>query len=320
MLLGLVFSAPMVNVCAAFRRQTISIEPKLSTAADLPETMLKKCDRLADLNADYDVIFCDVWGVLHNGVEARPFACEALSAFRRQGGSVVLITNSPRRREGVSEQLGMIGVDAEAFDRIVTSGDVTRDLIAAGPNAVYFIGPDRDRGLFEGLGVEEVGLDDAGVVVCTGLFDDEHETPEQYLSVLEDFRKRDLSFICANPDLVVERGERLIPCAGSIAALYKEMGGTTLVSGKPHSPIYQAALAQATQLRGTVGKDRILAVGDGMPTDVKGAQDFGLDLLYVSDGIHTREYTDGATVDEQRLEDFLDLHGARPSCWMQRLR
>jgi len=282
--------------------------------------MLTKLDRLADLNDDYDVIFCDVWGVLHNGEEAWPFAGEALSAFRRQGGAVVLITNSPRRRVAVDDQLGMIGVDPQAYDRIVTSGDVTRDLIAAGPDTVYFIGPDRDRPLLEGLGVEAVALDDAGIVVCTGLFDDEHETPEQYLPILEDFKERDLSLICANPDLVVERGARLIPCAGAVAALYREIGGRTLISGKPHRPIYEAALEQARDLRGDVAMGRILAIGDGMPTDVKGAGDFGLDLLYISDGIHMREYTEGAAVSVKRLEAFLNWHEAHPKWWMQRLR
>ncbi len=282
--------------------------------------MLNKIDRLADLRDRYDVIFCDVWGVLHNGVEARPFAGEALSAFRGQGGAVVLITNSPRRRDSVGEQLDMIGVDPQAYDRIVTSGDVTRDLIAAGPDRIYFIGPERDRPLLAGLGVTDVGLDDAGIVVCTGLFDDEQETADQYVSILEDFKSRDLSFICANPDLVVERGSRLIPCAGSIAALYEQMGGTTLISGKPHAPIYQAALAQAEEMRGGVVKDRILAIGDGLPTDVKGARDFGLDLLYISDGIHTAQYTDGGKVHDGRLETFLQRHGADPVGWMQRLR
>ena len=282
--------------------------------------MLTKIDRLADLNDHYDVIFCDVWGVLHNGIEAWPFAGEALSAFRRRGGGVVLITNAPRRRDKVDEQLGMIGVDRQAYDRIVTSGDVTRDLIVAGPDAVYFIGPDRDLTLLEGLGVETVALDEAGVVVCTGLFDDEHEKPEQYLPILEDFKERGLDLICANPDLVVERGTRLIPCAGAVAALYEQIGGRTLISGKPHRPIYEAALKQARALRAGVPEDRILAIGDGMPTDVRGAAAFGLDLLYISDGIHAREYIEDAAVSVNRLEAFLNWHDAHPKWWMQRLR
>ncbi len=281
---------------------------------------LKRLERLAELNAEYDVILCDVWGVLHNGVEAWPFASEALAGFRDQGGTVVLITNSPRRRQSVAEQLDVIGVDPEAFDRIVTSGDVTRDLIAANSKSVYFIGPDRDLTLFEGLGVTRVAMDEAGVIVCTGLFDDENETAEQYLPVLKDLRKSNLPFICANPDLIVERGERLIPCAGSIAALYEKLGGLTLVSGKPHAPIYRAAMEAAAQLRGAIDKSRVLAIGDGMPTDVKGAQDFGLDLLYVSDGIHARDYTRQAVVDESKLTAFLTQHNARPVRWTQRLR
>ncbi|MCY6382266.1 TIGR01459 family HAD-type hydrolase [Hoeflea prorocentri] len=282
--------------------------------------MPDRLDRLAELNANYDAILCDVWGVLHNGVETRPFAGEALAAFRRQGGVVVLITNSPRRHQGVIEQLDHIGVDPEAFDRVVTSGDVTRALIEAASDRIYFIGPDRDFALLDGLGVEVTGLDEAGAVVCTGLYDDENETPDEYRSILADFKRRDLPFICANPDLIVERGSRLIPCAGSIAALYEEMGGRTLVSGKPHRPIYEAAMAAVDDIRVGVDKGRVLAIGDGMPTDVKGAQDFGLDLLYISDGIHTRDYTQNAVVDEQKLQDFLLQHDARPVRWMQRLR
>ncbi len=282
--------------------------------------MLKKLDRLADLNADYDVIFCDVWGVLHNGVEAWPFAGEALRAFRTQGGAVVLITNSPRLSRHVDEQLAMIGVDGEAYDAIVSSGDVTRDLISAGPDEIYFIGPDRDLPLLDGLGVVRVGLDEAGIVVCTGLFDDEHERPEEYRSILQEFLERDFSLICANPDHVVEKGHRLIPCAGAVAALYEEMGGRTLISGKPHAPIYEAAMDAAKSLRGDLEKDRILAIGDGMPTDVLGAKNFGLDLLFVTDGIHARDYTNSSVVDEARLAAFLEQHEASPVAWMQRLR
>lgn len=282
--------------------------------------MPDRLNRLADLNSDYDVVFCDVWGVLHNGVEAWPFAGEALSAFRRQGGAVVLLTNSPRRRAGVKEQLGHIGVDPEAYDRIVTSGDVTRDLIKAGAKNIYFIGPDRDYALLDGLDVNVTDLEDAGAVLCTGLYDDEKETPDEYMSILRDFKQRDLPFICANPDLVVERGERLIPCAGSLAALYRDMGGLTKISGKPHKPIYEAALTATQELRSDVDRARVLAIGDGMPTDVKGAQDFGFDLLYISDGIHARDYTDGGVVDERRLHAFLVDHDARPVRWMQRLR
>lgn len=282
--------------------------------------MIEKLDRLADLAADYDVLFCDVWGVLHNGVEAWPFAGEALRAFRSGGGAVVLITNSPRRSIHVDGQLAMIGVDAEAYDAIVSSGDVTRDLIAAGPRNIYYIGPDRDLQLLEDLNVEPVGLEDAGIVVCTGLFDDEHETPEDYGGILEELKQRDLALICANPDRVVERGDRLVPCAGAIAALYGSMGGRTLIAGKPHAPIYEAALAKAGGLRGDIDKTRILAIGDGIPTDVLGAAGFGLDLLFVTDGIHAVEYAHGGVVDEARLAAFLSRNDAHPIAWIQRLR
>lgn len=281
--------------------------------------MTRSITTLGDVTDAYDVILCDVWGVLHNGIDAFPLAGEALTAAREKGLTVVLITNSPRPAIGVIPQLRAIGVPDTAYDRIVTSGDVTRTLIAAGPKKVYLLGPERDLPLFDGLDVEVVSKEEADCVVCTGFFDDEVETPEDYREMLTDFVARKVPLICANPDLVVERGHRIIPCAGAVAAFYTALGGETRIAGKPHSPIYEATLAAAREARGEFDKSRVLAIGDGMPTDVKGAVDAGLDLLYISGGIHAADYATNNVTDEARLKLFLDREKVAPQFWMHRL-
>ena len=281
--------------------------------------MAERVDGLDAISKGYDVILCDVWGVLHNGVSPFPDAGVALTKAREAGLTVVLITNSPRPFAGVKTQLDMIGVPQSAYDAIVTSGDVTRKLIAAGPKKVFLLGPDRDLPLLEGLDVERTSEADAGVIVCTGFFDDETETPEDYTAMLSAFAARKVPMICANPDLVVERGERLIPCAGAMAAYYATMGGETRIAGKPHTPIYEAALAEASNLRGSVDRARVMAIGDGMPTDVRGALDQGLDLLYVSGGIHAAEYVRAGRTDEVELHAYLQRENAAPKWWLPRL-
>lgn len=281
--------------------------------------MADRIQSLKDITPQYDVILCDVWGVLHNGIDPFLDAARALTDARRDGASVVLITNSPRPNDSVAIQLDGIGVPREAWDRIVTSGDVTRGLIRQGPRDVYFLGPDRDLGLLDGTNASPVKQEDAAAIVCTGFFDDETETPEDYRELLMEFAARSVPMICANPDLVVERGERLIPCAGAMAAYYETLGGTTRIAGKPHRPIYEAALQEAIVLRKLVDPARVLAVGDGMPTDVRGALNEGLDLLYISAGIHAREYMTGHATDERALSDFLASHQAEPRWWMPRL-
>ncbi|TPP10054.1 TIGR01459 family HAD-type hydrolase [Rhizobium glycinendophyticum] len=281
--------------------------------------MARSISTLGDVTDSYDVILCDVWGVLHNGIDAFPLAGEALTAARNKGLTVVLITNSPRPAIGVIPQLRAIGVPDTAYDRIVTSGDVTRTLIAAGPKKVFLLGPARDLPLFDGLDVEVVSQEEADCVVCTGFFDDEVEQPEDYRDMLTDFVARKVPLICANPDLVVERGHRIIPCAGAVAAFYTALGGETRIAGKPHTPIYEATLAAAREARGDFDKSRVLAIGDGMPTDVKGAVDAGLDLLYISGGIHAADYAVNGLTDEGALHVFLDREKVAPQYWMHRL-
>lgn len=281
--------------------------------------MAERISSLADIQADYDVILSDVWGVLHNGISPFMPASHALAGARRAGCSVALITNSPRPRAGVIAQLSAIGVLTEAYDRIVTSGDVTRDLIAAGPKKVFFLGPERDLPLIEGLDVELTGEAEAEAIVCTGFLDDETETPDDYAALLASMQARGVPMICANPDLIVERGERLIPCAGAMAAYYEMLGGETRIAGKPHRPIYEAALTAARELRGEIDPARILAIGDGMPTDVRGALDFGLDLLYIGGGIHAAEYAADGGMDHESVNRWLKAQGAAPQYWMPKL-
>jgi len=281
--------------------------------------MAVRINSFRDISSRYDVVLCDVWGVLHNGIEAFKGACEALTEARAKGLTVVLITNSPRPHPGVIVQIRGLGVPDTAYDRIVTSGDVTRALISAGPKKIYFIGAEKDFPLLEGLGVSMVSSEEAEIIVCAGFFDDETETADDYRATLSAMAKRKVPFICANPDLVVERGHKLIPCAGAIAKVYEELGGETRISGKPYVPMYRASLSEAKLLRGGLDLARVIAVGDGMPTDVKGAQDFGLDVLYISAGIHAAEYMAAEKTDEAKLTAFLKSEGATPKWWMPRL-
>ena len=282
--------------------------------------MAQRIQSFRDIAAQYDAVLCDVWGVLHNGVEAFSHASEALAEARAAGLSVVLITNSPRPHPGVKVQIRGLGVRDDAYDRIVTSGDVTRSLIAEGPGKVYFIGAEKDLPLLDGLDVETVGLEEAGIVVCAGLRDDEVEAVEDYREELAALAARGLPFICANPDLVVERGHKLIACAGALAGLYEELGGTTRIAGKPHRTIYEKSLAELRAVRGAFDMARVIAIGDGMPTDVRGAQAYGLDVLYISGGIHAGHYVEGGRTDEARLAAFLAAEDAHPKWWMPRLQ
>ncbi len=283
--------------------------------------MLTVIDSLDELAGRYAAILCDVWGVVHNGVEAFDPACAALRRARQAGAAVVLMTNAPRPFAGVVQQLAALGVPSDAWDRVVTSGDVTRKLIAEGPRKVFHIGPDRDESLFDGLDVELVEEQDASVAVCTGLYDDTIETPDDYTDVLRRIRSRDLPFVCANPDIVVERGDQVIWCAGALARDYGLLGGRTLIAGKPHRPIYEASLAAAGEvLDRVIGRSDALAIGDGMLTDIKGACDNGIDVLFVTGGIHSRDYGDVDAPDRDRLDAFLTRHGHAPVAAITRLR
>ena len=227
----------------------------------------------------------------HNGIAAFPEACDALVRFRAGGGTVVLITNAPRRGEAVLHQIDQMGVPREAYDGIVSSGDVTCGVMAQRPGqSVFHLGPQRDISIFDGLNVRFASAEEADYVVCTGLFNDETETAESYRDMLTLMRRRELFMVCGNPDVVVDRGDTLVYCAGAIADLYGTLGGEVLYAGKPYRPIYEMALAKATQTRGAkVAPSRVLAIGDSVRTDLKGAATFGIDCLFVTAGIHAEE-------------------------------
>ncbi len=240
---------------------------------------------MRELSARYPVWFCDVWGVVHNGVAPFPWAIDALNNHRRGGGIVILVSNSPRTCAGVERQLKGLGVDPESFDAVVTSGDVTRVLVEDhGCGKVYHLGPERDLSIFHGLAVTSAPLAEAHAVLCTGLFDDRSETPEDYTPLLTDMRKRGLVMICANPDKTVRYGGRLLYCAGSLAEVYAAMGGEILMAGKPFRPIYDLAMTKAAEIRGSaVDLKQVLAIGDGPETDIKGAAAYGIDAVLIAE-------------------------------------
>jgi HAD superfamily hydrolase (TIGR01459 family) len=246
---------------------------------------------IAPLAATSDVWFVDIWGVIHNGVRPCASSVTACEAFRKQGGTVLLVTNAPRPRVSVRRQLDRIGVAATAYDEIVSSGDVSRDLIEAwAGRRILHIGPERDLPIFAGLGaVPGATANDAEVAGCTGLYDDETETPADYAAMLATLKLRAVPMICANPDRTVERDGRIIYCAGAVAVAYEALGGTVSYAGKPFQPIYEVALELGGTLRREpVAKERVLAIGDGIATDIAGAVNFGLRAVFIASGVHVR--------------------------------
>ena len=245
-------------------------------------------DSVQDIGRRYRVWFVDIWGVMHNGHNAFPKASAATRAFREQGGVVVLLSNSPRPSPAVQDQLREFGVPDEAYDATVTSGDLTRHELGKHAGArVFHLGPERDQRIFEGLDVTLTGPDDAELIVCSGPIDDDVETPDDYRDLLRDLAARGPLMICANPDHMVERGHRLVYCAGALAAVYEEFGGQVIYAGKPHEPVYQLALETAGRIGGeTFDKGQVLAIGDGLNTDIAGAGGFGIDAVFVASGLH----------------------------------
>lgn len=279
---------------------------------------------LAELADGYDVVLSDVWGVLHNGAAYFEKAAEALRRFRAKGGAVVLITNSPNPSRIVRAHLERLGVPGEAYDAIVSSGDVTVALlIERAAAALFHVGPAWETALFEevlaltGKKPRLAPLDEAAFVLCTGLSDPARETPADYDASLAQMRERGLDFICANPDIVVQDGEELAYCAGAIAERYAAIGGRVIQAGKPFPPIYERALARASDLRGgELARAGVLAIGDAMRTDIKGACDQGLASLFVTSGIHREELhgaEEDAALDAAALRQFAEGAGFAPT-------
>ncbi|MDI3468601.1 MAG: HAD superfamily protein involved in N-acetyl-glucosamine catabolism [Pseudolabrys sp.] len=284
----------------------------------MPADTVPITSHFSALTPDYGVVLSDVWGVVHNGVAATAEACDALARFRTQGGRVVLITNAPRPRESVIAQLDHLRVSREAWDDIVSSGDVTRAVLAerAG-QSVFHIGPPRDLPVFHGFDVRFAPLETADYVVCTGLFDDTAETPEDYRSRLETMLTRRLFMVCGNPDVVVERGHELVYCAGAIADLYQSMGGEVLYAGKPYRPIYDLALSR---VKGKMPPlNRVLAIGDSLRTDLAGANAVGIDFLFITSGIHAVDFGTRDDPDAAALQAAFTAAERPPRAVMRKL-
>ena len=261
----------MTGARSACDRYNMTAEPKLLS-------------HFSEIAPEYDALICDIWGVLHNGTTAFTAACEALKHFRDSYGRVALLTNAPRPAKDLEEQFRRFGVPLDCFDTIVTSGAATREDLArrsAGERlAMLHLGPDRDRNIYAGLDIELTDAAHAKLVLCTGPYNDEVETPDDYVDMLAEFGRRGLTMLCANPDRVVQRGGKLVYCAGALAEAYEQIGGAVVYYGKPHRPIYEVVLSALA------GAKRPLAIGDGLNTDIRGANGMGLDALFIADGIH----------------------------------
>lgn len=271
----------------------------------------------------YDAIISDVWGVLHNGLVATPGAKEALAAAKAGGKPVILLTNAPRPPHSIAQQLLDLGIDETSYSAIVSSGGVTRDLLAKeGPVPFFHLGPDRDVSLYEGLEAFPVSFDDAKLILCTGPFNDEEETAEDFRDLLATASARRLPFYCANPDIIVERGDRLIPCAGAIAELYEELGGEVIWVGKPRPLVYSVVYGLIEQALGRKADPRrILCIGDALRTDIAGAIAHGHDSIMTLAGIHGHQIgLHGQDYDLGALEALSGKNNTRPTMCMVSLR
>jgi HAD superfamily hydrolase (TIGR01459 family) len=273
---------------------------------------------IKEIGSRYRAWLVDIWGVMHNGHRAFPRAVDAARSFRERGGIVVLLSNSPRPTPGVQEQLRRLGVPDDAYDATVTSGDLTRYELGKHKGAtVFHLGPERDLPIFDGIPVKVGSAEDAELVVCSGLFDDETETPEHYIELLQKLATRRLPMICANPDHLVERGDKLVYCAGALAAIYDTMGGSVVYAGKPYAPIYELAIETISALaERSVARDEVLAIGDGVNTDIAGAASVGIDAVFVASGLHVPTNSGGEAgeemLDELHLAELFASAKRRP--------
>lgn len=276
---------------------------------------------LSTIAPRYKALLCDIWGVIHNGVQFHKNAVEALIKFREAGGHVVLITNAPRPAGPIHVQLEKLGVPQNCYDALVTSGDVSRDAITAtGKTKLLHIGPDRDLPLYDGLGVTLVEEDDAELVCCTGLLDDSTETPDDYDALLKSLAQRHLPFVCANPDRVVDKGGNLIYCAGALADRFEAYGGETQLMGKPQAPIYDAAIAALSEVTGqNVDKSDLLIIGDSLPTDIRGGHYQKIDALFITAGIHAGDFGPQDDPDDERVNHRLEHEDVETIGYMTRL-
>ncbi|SPJ25868.1 TIGR01459 family HAD-type hydrolase [Palleronia abyssalis] len=286
--------------------------------------------QFSEISDRYEALFCDLWGCVHDGVTALPAAVEALQAFRARGGMVVLLTNAPRPRAEVAEQIAKFGIPEDAWDTIATSGDAARVALFSGAvgDTVYHIGERRDHSFFEPLAIVEnptpisrtESLEHATGIVCTGPFDP-HSPPDVLRPQLLEAKTRGLTLLNANPDIVVDRGETREWCGGAVAQLYAEMGGSVLAFGKPHPPVYDMARRRLAEAGGqNISDDRILAIGDGILTDIKGAVGEGIDALFVTGGLAAQDTKTTDQPDPGLLDAFIAREGFDPTYSIGRLR
>jgi HAD superfamily hydrolase (TIGR01459 family) len=267
-------------------------------------------DVIAPFGKSYAAWLVDIWGVMHNGMRAFPPAVEATRRYREQGGIVILLSNSPRPSEGLQQQLRSLGVSDQSYDATVSSGDLTRHELAKHAGArIFHLGPERDLPIFKDLDLKLVDAGQAELVVCTGLFNDETEKPQDYEGLLRELAERKLTMLCANPDHLVERGHDLVYCAGALAHLYEEDGGEVIYAGKPYAPIYELSEETIAGIAGRkIARSEILAIGDGIRTDMAGAADYGLDAVFVASGLHVGPGGEG--LDDLRLVELFE--GRKP--------
>lgn len=281
--------------------------------------------RLSEISDRYDAMFVDLWGCVHNGLRAYPDAVGALQTFRAGGGTVILVTNAPRPHVDVQRQLDRLGVPQDAWDAIATSGDSARAAMFTGVvgRKIWFIGEPHDEGFFAPMEIVEspvdiarVPLEEAEGIVCCGPFDP-HADPAVLRPEFLHAKQKGLKLLCANPDIVVDRGETREWCAGALAALYTEMGGESLYFGKPHPPIYDLARRRLGALGPLPANDRILAIGDGIGTDIAGAMGEDLDSLFITGGLAARptgtEARPEAQPDPAALDTFLAAEQSSPT-------
>lgn len=279
----------------------------------------------AALAPHYDAVICDVWGVLHDGRDAHASAGDALAAYRALGGKVLLLSNAPRPAASVARDLESLNVRRDCYDAILTSGDAAREAVARahaqGGLKLYLMGTERHHQVFEGLGVTLAGPEEATLILCAALFHDDTETPEDYRPLLARLAARGLPMLCANPDLQVERGPRLVWCAGALASIYETMGGAVTYLGKPHGPVYEASFARLSALLGrTPDKARVLAIGDGLRTDIAGANRAGIDALLITAGLHAAEFGAALAPLADNVRGVLARDGLSAIAFQPRLR
>lgn len=282
---------------------------------------MQALDGLSEIAPRYDVVLSDIWGVVHNGVAAHPTAVEALVNYRRGGGRVVLISNAPRPSGPIIEMMDGFGVSHEAYDDVVTSGDATRVILKGyRGKTVHYVGPPKENdSLFEGLDITIGAAESAKAVVVTDL-DTDDDTPDMYNDRITLWLSRNLPLIAANPDRVVEHGDRLIYCGGALADLYEARGGMIVMVGKPYKPIYSEALRLAEKAAGQpVDRSRILAIGDSVRTDAIGAAGAGLDLLFITGSIHAAELDAFGNPDSEAIRRLVEPSGATVAGFMPRL-